>query len=65
MVNKLCSSSDDTDPLPINVLITPTPRFLIRVLSLCEALFLIVPLPANIIGFFAEIINSIASLTAL
>ena len=51
--------------MPIKVLITPIPRFSTKTLNLLEALFLIVPLPANIIGFVAFVINSTASLIAL
>ena len=40
-------------------------RFSTKTLNLLDALFLIVPLPASIIGFLAFIIKSTASLIAL
>ena len=55
-MNNECLSLNDTEPLPIKVLITPIPKFSTRILNLLEALFLIVPFPAKIIGFLLLII---------
>ena len=55
----------ETDPFPIKVLITPIPKFSTSILNLFEALFLIVPFPAKIIGFLLLIIKSNAASIAL
>ena len=47
------------------MLITPIPKFSTKTLNRFEALFLIVPLPASIIGFLELIIKSNASSIAL
>ena len=47
------------------MLITPIPKFFTNVRNLLEALFLIVPFPARIMGFFAFKIKFIASSIAL